>query len=311
MTIMTNTAINVYARVTEKIIADLQRGVRPWVKPWSGGHTATRVTLPVRHNDQPYRGINVLLLWSEAIDKGYTSSKWMTYRQAAELGGQVRRGESGCHVVYANATSTKVIDADGSISQRDVYLLRSYTVFNTDQIDGLLSLSPDTGDRTRRPLALIGAAERFFTATGARIRHGGNQAYYAEGADVIQLPHPEAFKDAESYAATKTHELTHWTKHGSRLNRDFGRKHFGDEGYSREELVAELGAAFLCATLGIALEPRDDHAAYIGHWLKVLQGDNRAIFSAAAHAQRAVDFLYGLDPNLVGHVPAGAEESIA
>jgi antirestriction protein ArdC len=112
--------------------------------------------------------------------------------------------------------------------------------------------------------------------------------------DAIQLPFPEAFRDAESYAATKAHELTHWTKHETRLDRDFGRKAFGDEGYAREELVAELGAAFLCSTLGITPEARDDHAAYIGHWLKVLQDDRRAIFSAAAHAQRAADYLHGL-----------------
>ncbi len=121
-----------------------------------------------------------------------------------------------------------------------------------------------------------------------------NQEGYAPTPDVIQLPAPEAFKDAESYAATKAHELTHWTKHPSRLDRDFGRQRFGDEGYAREELVAELGAAFLCADLGITPEPRDDHAAYLGHWLKVLQNDKRAIFQAAAHAQRAVNYLHGL-----------------
>ena len=118
-------------------------------------------------------------------------------------------------------------------------------------------------------------------------------AYYAPGPDLIQLPSPEAFRDAEGYAATKAHELTHWTNHPTRLDRDFGRKHFGDEGYAREELVAELGAAFLCADLGITPEPRDDHAAYLAHWLKVLREDKRAIFSAAAHAQRAVDYLHG------------------
>ena len=310
--IMTKTTrTDVYTRVTQAIIAALEQGVRPWMKPWSAGSAATRIILPVRHNDEPYRGINVLLLWSEAIDKGYRSAKWMTYRQAAELGGQVRRGESGCHVVYANTISTKRIDDDGTVDQRDVYLLRAYTVFNTDQIDGLAIQVPDHEDPTRAKLPLIDAAERFFSATGATVRHGGNEAYYAEGADFVQLPYPEAFKDAESYASTKAHELTHWTKHRSRLNRDLGRKHFGDEGYSREELAAELGAAFLCATLGITLQPREDHAAYMGHWLKVLHGDKRAIFSAAAHAQRAVDFLHRSDPALVCHEPAGVGESIA
>jgi len=141
---------------------------------------------------------------------------------------------------------------------------------------------------------LIEAAEAFFTATGADIRYGGNRAFYAPGPDRIQLPPAEAFVDAESYAATKAHELIHWTRHKSRLDRDLGRKHWGDEGYAREEMVAEIGAAFLCAALEITPEPREDHAAYIASWLKVLRNDNRAIFSAAAHAQKAVDYLHGL-----------------
>ncbi len=141
---------------------------------------------------------------------------------------------------------------------------------------------------------VIDSAEQFFAGTGAVIRHGGNLAYYAPGPDVIQLPAPEAFRDAESYAATKAHELTHWTKHPSRLDRDFGGKGFGDTGYAREELVAELGAAFLFADLGITPEPREDHASYLAHWLEILREDKRAIFSAAAHAQRAVDFLHGV-----------------
>jgi antirestriction protein ArdC len=157
-------------------------------------------------------------------------------------------------------------------------------------------------------MPLLENAERFFNATSATIRHGGNQAYYAESTDLIQLPHPQTFKDRESYAATQLHELTHWTKHISRLNRDFGCKHFGDEGYAREELVAELGAAFLCASLGVTLEPREDHAVYIGHWLKVLQSDSRTIFSAAAHAQRAVDFLHGLQPAPVNALTQSMEE---
>jgi antirestriction protein ArdC len=292
------TRTDVYTRVTDKIIADLEKGIRPWMKPWSASAAATRITLPLRHNGEPYRGINILLLWSEAIDRGYTSAHWMTYRQAMELGGHVRKGESGSTVVYASNRSLKTIEDDGSIEERDVYLMRAYTVFNTEQIDGLPVQFAAAAEPPREKLALIEAAERFFDATSAIVRHGGNQAYYTEGADYIQLPYPETFTDAGSYAATKAHELTHWTKHASRLNRDFGRKRFGDEGYAREELVAELGAAFLCAALGIAAEIRDDHAAYIGEWLKVLKGDRRAIYSAAAQAQRAVDFLNRLQPSV-------------
>ena len=139
-------------------------------------------------------------------------------------------------------------------------------------------------------------ADRFVKATGAAIHHGGNQAFYAPSRDTIQLPPFEAFKDKESYYSTALHELTHWTKHETRLARDLGRQRFGDEGYAREELVAELGSAFLCADLGITPDIREDHAAYLGHWLSILKNDTRAIFSAAAHAQRAADFLQQLQP---------------
>ena len=140
----------------------------------------------------------------------------------------------------------------------------------------------------------IDHAERFFAATGADIRHGGNSAHYSGGTDHVQMPAFEAFCSPEAYYATLAHELTHWTKHKSRLDRDFGRKTWGDEGYAREELVAELGAAFLAADLGLAIEPRPDHASYIASWIKVLQDDTRAIVQAAAHAERAVAYLHQL-----------------
>jgi antirestriction protein ArdC len=149
----------------------------------------------------------------------------------------------------------------------------------------------------------IEAADSFFAATGADIRHGGNRAYYAEGPDYVQMPPFETFVDAESHAATLAHELTHWTKHPKRLDRDMGRVKWGDEGYAREELVAELGAAFLSADLGITPEVRPDHAAYIASWLKVLRDDRRFIFTAAAHAQRAADYLHGLQPTAENTTP--------
>ena len=142
----------------------------------------------------------------------------------------------------------------------------------------------------------IERADRFFAHTKADIRTGGNQAFYAIQADYVRMPPFETFRDAESYAATLAHELTHWTRHESRLNREFGRKRFGDEGYAMEELVAELGSAFLCADLNITPEIREDHASYIDSWLKVLKQDKRAVFSAASHASKAVDFLHALQP---------------
>lgn len=291
MTKSTATRADVYSRVTDRIIADLEQGVRPWLKPWSTDNAAEGITRPLRHNGTPYRGINVLLLWGEAMAKGYASAIWMTYRQADELGAHVKKSEQGSMVVYADRfTKTETTDQGEEIEQ-DIPFMKAYTVFNVEQIEDLPTHYYTKLEPKGKPLQSIAIAERFFAATGATFRHGGNQAFYVPGADLIQLPPPEAFNDAESYAATKAHELTHWTAHPARLARVLGRR-FGDNAYAAEELIAELGAAFLCADLGITPEPRDDHAAYLAHWLKVLREDKRAIFSAAAHAQRAVDYLH-------------------
>jgi len=222
----------------------------------------------------------------------------MTYRQAQKLGGQVRKGEKGSPVVYVN-TITRIEEAeDGTEEEREIPFMKGYTVFNVDQIDGLDSaFYVKPVPRFTTAFERIDHAEAFFAATGADIRHRGARAFYAQGGDYIQLPPREAFRDRESYYATLAHEAAHWTKHPSRLNREFGRKRWGDEGYAREELVAELAAAFLSVDLEITPEVREDHAAYIDHWLKILQEDNRAIFSAAAHAQRASDYLHSLQPD--------------
>ncbi len=291
---MTNTTRqDVYARVTDRIIDDLAKGVRPWLKPWTAGNTADRITLPLRHNGTPYRGMNVLLLWGEAMHKGYRSAIWMTYKQATELGAQVRKGEHGSLVVYADRFTTTEQNESGEDVERSVPFMKAYTVFNAEQVDGLPAHYLNAPEPKGEPLKLAQEAEQFFANTGARFRHGGDKAFYAPSQDFIQLPPADAFKDAESYAATKAHELLHWTGHASRMAREFGKR-FGDTAYAREELVAELGSAFLCAALGITPEPREDHAAYLGHWLAVLKEDKRAIFSAAAHAQRAADYLQGL-----------------
>jgi len=288
---------DVYSRVTDRIIADLECGVRPWMKPWNAEHAAGRITRPLRHNLQPYNGINVLMLWSAAMDRGYAAPIWMTYRQAAEMGAHVRKGEKGELVVYANTiTRTETDEKTGEDEERTIPFMKGYTVFNVEQVEGLPASFYEMAEPTLDPVARIEQAEAFFAATGAELRHGGNSAYYAVGSDHIQMPPFESFRDAESYYATLAHETTHWTRHPNRLDRDFGRTRWGDAGYAREELVAELGSAFLAADLGLALEPREDHAAYIGHWLDVLKEDKRAIFSAAAHAQRAADFLNGLQP---------------
>ena len=283
---------DIYSRITGKIIADLEQGVRPWLKPWSVEHAAGRITRPLRHNGVPYQGINVVMLWSAAASKGYACPLWLTFKQAIELGGNVRKGECGELVVYANRITRSEADENGDEQLREIPYMKGYTVFNAEQCDGLPPrFSAPAEAPALSPADRIEQADRFFTATGADIRHGGIRAYYAEHNDYVQMPPFEIFRDAESHAATLAHERTHGTKHRIRLGRDFGRGRFGDEGYAREELVAELGAAFLAADLAITPEVRDDHAAYIGHWLEALRNDTRLIFSAAAHAQRAADFL--------------------
>jgi antirestriction protein ArdC len=291
---------DVYQRVTDSIVAELEKGVQPWFKPWNAEHAAGRITRPLRGNGIPYRGINVIMLWASAVEQGFSAPLWLTYKQAQEIGGQVRKGEKGSLVVYANTiTRSETDEATGEEQERDIPFMKGYTVFNVEQVDGLPAHFYAVQAPALDPVARIERAEAFFAATGADVRHGGNQAYYAAGADRVQMPPFEAFRDAESYYATLAHELTHWTKHPARLDRDFGRKKWGDEGYAMEELVAELGAAFLAADLDLAAAPRADHAAYIATWLKVLKEDRRAIFSAAAHAQRAADFLDSLQPQQV------------
>jgi antirestriction protein ArdC len=290
---------DVYTRVTDRIIADLENGIRTWMKPWSADHAAGKISRPLRHNGTPYRGMNVLLLWGEAVTKGYAAPIWMTFKQALELDAHVRKGEHGSLVVYANSITKTETNEKGEDTEREIPFMKGYTVFNVEQIEGLPA---HYYAKPENPLPLsdrIESADRFLTATGAKIQHGGNQAFYAPGRDIVQMPPFEAFKDKESFYATALHEITHWSGAKHRLDRSFDAKRFGDHGYAREELVAELGAAFLCADLGITPEIRDDHAAYLGHWLKVLQADKRAIFSAAAHAQRAADFLHGLQPQSI------------
>lgn len=294
---MKSEKLDVYTRITDRIVADLERGVRPWFKPWNAEHALGRITRPLRGNGKPYQGINVIMLWAEAVAKGYAAPIWMTYRQAQELNAQVRKGEQGSLVVYADRFTKTERDAEtGTESEREIPFLKGYTVFNVEQIDGLPAHYQEKPEPVLDPVQRIAHADEFFASTKADIRHGGDRAYYAVHADYVQMPPFESFHDATCYYATLAHECTHWTRHPSRLDRDFGRKRWGDEGYAVEELVAELGSAFLSADLGLTPEPREDHAAYIASWLKVLKGDKRAVFTAASHAQRATDFLSSLQP---------------
>lgn len=287
---------DVYSRVTEQVIAHLERGVRPWVKPWRAENADGRIVRPLRFNGLPYSGINILVLWGAALTEGFSAPTWMTFRQAKELGANVRKGEKGNLVVYANAVVRTETTDDGDEIEREIPFLKGYTVFNVEQIDGLQEQYYAKPEPRLTPFERIAHADAFFAGTQAEVRHRGPQAFYAQAADYIQLPPAEAFVDIEAYYSTLAHEVVHWTKHPNRLNRDFGRKQFGDDGYAREELVAELGAAFLAADLKITPEVREDHASYLDHWLSILKTDKRAIFQAAAYAQRAADYLQSLQP---------------
>ena len=284
---------DVYTRVTNKIIADLEQGVRTWMKPWNAGNTAGRITRPLRHNGAPYSGINILMLWAEAMDKGFAAPIWMTFKQASELKANVRKGEKGSLVVYANSITRTEEDAKGEETEREIHYMKGYTVFNVEQIEGLPEQYYGKPVVQNTTIQRISHADAFFAATKADIRYRGNRAFYSNEGDYIQMPVIEAFRDAESFFATLGHEAARWTKHSTRLDRSFGRKSWGDEGYAQEELVAEMASAFLCADLGITPEVREDHAQYIANWLTVLKNDKRAVFTAASHAQKAVDFLHG------------------
>jgi len=291
---MTNTERqDVYTRITSQIISSLEQGVRPWIQPWNAEYAAGRITRPLRYNGKAYSGINILMLWASATAQGFTAPVWMTFKQAIEAGAHVRKGEKGSLVVYANIITKIETDAEANEVEREIPFMKGYTVFNVEQIEGLPEVYYTRPEPKFSPVERIAHADRYFTNTGAVIRYGGARAYYAMEPDRIQLPPIEAFRDAESFYATLAHEAAHWTKHPTRLDRDLGRKEW-NEGYAREELVAELASAFLAADLELTPAVRDDHAGYIASWLEVLKRDKRAIFSAAAHAHRAVEFLHGL-----------------
>ncbi|MGV1760577.1 ArdC family protein [Rhizobium sp. A22-96] len=296
----TQPRFDIYARITDLIVEQLGKGVRPWVQPWSVTTLGGRVSRPLRFSGEPYSGINVLLLWSESLARGFSSQTWMTYRQAVELGGHVRKGESGSTVVFANRIRKTEIDGKDDDVEREIPFLKAYTVFNIAQIDGLpANYTTPSKDAVPTPISRLPLADAFFAGAGAVIRHGGDKAFYAPGPDIIQMPPIETFRDVESYYATLAHEHIHWAGARHRLDRDLSRYTKDRSERAREELIAELGAVFLAADLGIApeMEPRPDHASYLASWLTVLKNDKRFIVQAAAQAQRAVGYLHALQPH--------------
>jgi antirestriction protein ArdC len=282
---------DLYQSVTDRIIQSLDAGTPPWISPWSE-HAGLPSNLST---GKPYRGINILMLSIEAKMQGYGDSRWVTLKQANELGARVRKGEHGTAIVFwkmreiAGETPDSDTTDSGNPSEtaKVIPLLRQFTVFNASQIDGL----PERFELRSSPAwQPIGEAEELLYATGAVIRHGGNRAFYSPSEDLIQLPPPAWFSAPDDYYAVALHELTHWTGHPRRLARPLGRRQ-GIDAYAYEELVAEMGAAFLCAYCG--LPARLEHASYIDSWLDALRRDKRLIFVAAGAAQKAVDYVLG------------------
>lgn len=281
---------SLYDEVTARIVSDLEAGRIPWVQPWSGAACAGPLLPRNALTGRSYSGVNVLLLWGAVIAHGYPSQSWLTFRQAQEAGGCVIKGERGQTVVYADRftpEAEKVRAACEGGDAKTVPFLKRFTVFNIAQCEGLRSgLALDPAPLPEREIVPV--AEEVIAASGVDFRIGGSKAFYVPSADFVQVPPQPAFFEQVNYYRTCLHELTHATGHAKRLGRDLANA-FGSKGYAREELVAELGSAFLCAALGIV--PTVRHADYIGSWLEVLREDNHAIFRAASAASKAAGWL--------------------
>lgn len=302
---------SLYDEITDKIIAELEAGRVPWVQPW--GTAAANVPLSMPKNaatGRRYSGINVLILWGAVIERGFAGQSWLTFRQALALGGHVRKGERGITVVYADrfvpADERRRAHETGEQAQA-VPFLKRFTVFNADQCDGL-----PADIATTAPMPLPGMiepqVEALIKATGIDFRIGGNRAFYAPAEDYVQVPPPAAYFEPINWHRTALHELGHASGHRLRLNRDLGGA-YGTTKYAVEELIAELCAAFSCASLGIV--PTVRHADYIGSWLQVLREDNRAIVRAASQASKAADYLLGFLPEFNRAAAADADQEAA
>ncbi|MFD2181736.1 ArdC family protein [Rhodoplanes azumiensis] len=291
---MAGSRFDIQAHITDQIVSMLAEAKGTTDLPW---HTSGGLHRPLNVlTGKPYRGVNILALWMAAAQRGYRSGRWGTYRQWNKVGAQVRKGENAAFVVFYRDLPGNVVtgsDADDDSERNKLRVLaRASAVFAAEQVDGY---DPPAAPRASH-VVTHARAEHLVARSGATVVHGGERAYYTIATDSIHLPSPTAFigtstsSPTESYYAVLFHELTHWTGHETRCNRQLGRR-FGLDAYAMEELVAELGAAFLCADLGITASPRPDHAHYIASWLDVLKRDKRAIFAAASKASAAVDFL--------------------
>jgi antirestriction protein ArdC len=278
---------DLYAEVSARIVAELEAGAASWIKPWAATPGANVPCNAV--SNRPYSGCNVVLLWMAQVAE-YRTPRYLTFKQALDLGGHVRKGERGTKVYFVK--QLEIREDAHEVPARLIPMMREYTVFNVDQCAGL----PDnitTGKpmRVRNPDTRDDLADQFLRSTGADIREGHGEAYYVPSRDFISLPAFEAFKGADHFYNVAFHELSHWTAHSSRLDRNL-KNRFGTRQYAAEELIAELGAAFLCAEFGFDSDLR--HAGYIGHWIELLRADKRAFFTACSQASKAADYLRGL-----------------
>lgn len=299
-----NVKPSLYQEVTDKIVAELEQGRVPWVQPW--GRAKAGLGLPRNAvTGRRYSGVNILILWGAVIERDFACQSWLTFRQALDLGGNVRKGERGTTVCHADRFVPKTeIERAAEVGDEPeaVPFLKRFTVFNVAQCDGLpnrlFAEAPVLPERETIP-----HAEALIAATKADFRIGGERAFYLPGTDTIQVPPQPAFFAQIDYYRTCFHELGHWTGHVSRLGRDLSGG-FGSKSYAREELVAEMASAFVCATLGII--PTVRHADYLGSWLDVLREDNRAIFRAASAASKAADYVLAFRPDAAAESGAAA-----
>ncbi|MES2255538.1 MAG: zincin-like metallopeptidase domain-containing protein [Pseudomonadota bacterium] len=286
--------VSLYEEVTDRIIGELEQGRVPWVQPWDV--SGVTIGLPRSAATRKfYSGINVLILWEAVIRRGFAAQEWLTFRQALSLGAHVRKGERGTNICYADSFIPKAERERAKEQGTDpnaVPFLKRFTVFNIEQCEGLpahvLDKVTPTPDADKYPVA-----EHLIAATGATIREGGGEAYYHRSEDFIRLPPRASFIGTADFYCTALHELGHWTAHPSRLARNLANR-FGSSAYAREEMIAELTSAFLCAHLNIA--PQIRHTDYLAHWLAILKEDARAIFHAASQASKASDFLLAFQP---------------
>lgn len=275
-----------FDRITTQIIQAIEEGAEEYSMPWHklGADTGQPLNATT---GKAYRGLNILGLGLAAAANGYAIGRWASYRQWSSVGAQVRKGEGGTPIFFWSSRENSSEDAEDASEKRyRGFVARTYMVFNEAQVDG----APTASNEPSSPIPTVCQASEFFERLDATVLHGGDRAYFEPATDLIRMPNPEQFIDRESYISVRAHETTHWTGVKARLDRDLTGR-FGTSAYAMEELVAELGAAFLCAALGVSQRPRSDHAAYISSWLKVMKGDNKAILTAASKAQQAVDFI--------------------